>query len=62
MAPGKQLNEVAIQNGGKLTLEQQRMYIDATLDLAVKGKDMPDSIAYKPAIRSYREMERQIVR
>lgn len=60
LAGGVQLSELARRQQGRLTPEQEDMYIDATLNMAVRCKGLPNAIAAKESVTTIAEMRSKL--
>lgn len=59
VAPGIELGNVARTQGG-LTLHQEQLYVDATLDAALKGRKLSDDLGAKPRVDDFGVMHEKL--
>ena len=61
VAQGEELGNVAAVQNGRLNSEQERLYVDKSLELALRGKGLPDQIAAKPALTTSAAMRKKLL-
>ena len=59
-ATGTELAEIAEAQGGRLTAAQERLYIDTTLDMAVRGKGIYN-LTYKDPVLDFADMRGRLL-
>jgi hypothetical protein len=60
-ATGQELGQLVEKQGGVFTAEQERQYIDTTLDLFVRGKNLPNGYAAKEPVRTFSAMRDKLL-